>query len=402
MYFFLLLLGSLIAFVVSFEINKFFMFDRRCFANCWFKKDSCFYDIFNNPNFYLGFFSMFVAIVMVGLTYLKLYVISTSELFALILSTLLTIIIFKWIKFKHLKPEANAVHIKSLIALLGAFFGVVILFGFIMFNVPDFDITKDIYQNIKNDTDDIVNSSSQIINLYSSFNIYISNFSWYGMLKLSDTFHTGFVVFAWIIFVFSSIGFFATFNFIVLVIFDLLKPKKIDVGNKEENLDIKDEEVVASKVLNNDNSGIKKYQTEIGMGIAFCILSYGIYIMETSLKDQKILNATKPQMNWNASINSTLINQSMDRLQKNIVDEIQPYKSFLGFETPFEELDEKINGYFTNARRDMNTTIINEEKRFKEELINQLKNQFTDTYYFGNTSDSDKKVHEYIWINNKK
>ncbi len=74
-----------------------------------------------------------------------------------------------------------------------------------IFSFPEFDITKDLFENI-----DLAIESSQsslpndfkIALLYGNFDAYISTFTWFGMLKLSETFDEWIVLIVWFFFLF--------------------------------------------------------------------------------------------------------------------------------------------------------------------------------------------------------
>jgi len=392
-YIFLVVSCVLVSVVVSVEINKFFMFDRRCIAKCWFDENSKWHFFFNNGSLFLGLFSMLSALIMVGLIFLKIHVISNPESFALASSVILTIFLYKRKIIPHLKPEANAVHIKSLTALGGSSFGVIILFGFIMSSVPEFDTTKDIFENISYDINNIHHNSLQIVNLYMNFNAYISNFSWYGMLKLSDTFQTEFVVFAWVVFVFSSIGFFIVFNFSSLVILDLFRTKKKSEDKVLHTQESHDED-------NKDCGLYCKYKTELGMIIGFSIFAYGIYSIEVNLQDKKIQNEITNSIDWNATIDESPIEKVFADTRVKIINTIQPYKSIAGIEAPFKEIDGELNTTFNEAGENLKKALSEELNKMTTHTT-KLEHSFKNSYQFGSTVDENKKVYEYIFKDTK-
>jgi len=350
----------ILSYAVAIQFRNIFVFDRKCIAKCWFEENSKVYEWLHQDSIFINFISVSIAFSMVFLTLLNFVTIVATffagdgywqMLVSLMVAVWLSFLIYRRKLAPSMKEEASSFYIKFISAFGGSFVGIVVLFIFTLASQPQFDTTLNVFENIDQSLQVYTNlflADFKLFAIYANFDGYISNFTWFGMLKLSETFDQWIVIFAWIFFIFTKIGFFIAFCFIALSIKDITMVKSI---------------------------GAKTNSVFMGVlliaGVIIGLIEYTLQekeILNTIQTKQEVARVIKP-FEPNVHIEFQDINNSMNRLRINLVNSLSP--SIAGYQN--SRLNKEINGAFYNSTKEVQESLSKTQKTINEQLKHQLK-----------------------------
>lgn len=350
-FFFLIILS----YATAIQFRNIFVFDRKCIANCWFETNSKVYNWLYKDSLLINIISAIVALFMVFLTLMNFITLVATFYWQMLLGLAIALGVSFWIYRKKLAPslkaDASSFYIKFISAFIGSFFGILVLFALTLATQPEFNVNLNVFENINQSLQIYQNfflSDFKILMIYGNFDGYISNFTWFGMLKLSETFDQWIVIFAWIFFIFTKIGFFIAFCFIALSIKDISMMEKIGTQTNSVFLGIF---LIAGVMI-----GLIEYTLQ------------GKEILSSIEKKQEIVRIIKP-FEPNVQIEFKDINTSLNRLRINLVNSLSP--SMFGYQS--SKLNNEINGAFYKSTSEVQNSLIEAQSRINEQLKLQLK-----------------------------
>jgi hypothetical protein len=353
-FFLFAILLIILSYATAIQFKNIFVFDRKCIANCWFETNSKVYKWLYKDSLLINIISACIALFMVLITLMNFITLLATFYWQMLFSLGIALGLSFWIYSKKLAPslkaDASSFYIKFISAFLGSFFGILVLFGLTLATKPEFNVTLNVFENIDQSLQIYQNfffSDFKLLVIYGNFDGYISNFTWFGMLKLSETFDQWIVIFAWIFFIFTKIGFFIAFCFIALSI--------------------------------KDTSIIKNIQTQTNslfIGI-FLIAVAIIGLIEYTLQEKKILNTLEEKQEIvrvikpfepNVQIEFKDINTSLNRLRINLVNSLSP--AMFGYQS--SRLNKEINGAFYQSTSEVQNSLTKAQNNINEQLKLQL------------------------------
>jgi hypothetical protein len=371
---------SYIAYFVAIQFKSTFVLDRKCIANCWFKDNTWPHKIFNSPDgFIVNILTTIIAFFIVFLTFINLWTSDIKIFLGLFIAVISTILFYRLRVLPILKEERSPFFMKVSSSIFGSILGLIVLFVITLNNVPDYDVTIGIIENIDiglNHSTAIPNDSNLLL-YYIKFDTYISKFTWFGMLKLSETIDHWILIIPWIFFAFMKIGFYSAFSFIALSI--------IYSGRDLINIDIK-----------SSKKDVLLIRSTSALFIISVILLYTI-----ELNMQNILDKNTEGTKINYIDPSETIHNEIEILKKNTKsilpsvftamdkfnEKINPEMNVYEFDTPSKKVDKIFKDFENNLIKNIDKNLEDDAKRFQE---------FEERYKLKNPNPN-KKVIDYIF-----